>query len=75
MNRIESKLRHVKTLLNPYNRSGNYVYQIVHYTLAASCRCENVDRFRKFIDIVASTDCSVSLPPHPLLIRMLTNRY
>jgi hypothetical protein len=55
-NTIKNTWRHVKALLNPYKRMGDYIYHLAHYMFAAGCRSENVDQFAKFIGIVASMD-------------------
>jgi hypothetical protein len=60
INTIESRWRHVKAFLNPYNWMADYVHQLAHYMFAARCRCENMDQFTKFIDNVANMDWSVS---------------
>jgi len=44
----------VKAFLNYSNRMEEYVYHLAQYTLAARCRSENVDQFKKLIDIVSS---------------------
>jgi hypothetical protein len=64
-NTTESTWRHVKACLNPYNRTGDYIYHLAHYMFAARCRYENMDHFTKFIDLVANKDWSVSPPLHP----------
>jgi hypothetical protein len=35
-NTIESTWGHVKAFLSPYNRKGDYIYHLAHYTFAAS---------------------------------------
>jgi transposase-like protein len=64
MNAIQSTCRHVRAVLNPYNRSGEYILHLAQYMFAARCRSENVDQFTKFLHIVANTDWSVSPETH-----------
>ena len=63
MNTIQSTWRHVKAFLNPYNRKGDYVYDLAQYMFTARCTAENVDEFTKFIHIVANRDLSHTLSP------------
>jgi transposase-like protein len=63
-NTIESIWRHVKAFLNPYNRKGDYIYQLAEYMFEAKSRAENVDPFTKFLHIVATRDRS-QCPPSP----------
>jgi hypothetical protein len=68
MSTIESMWRYVKAFLNPYNRLGDYMYQLAHYMFAARCRYKNVDQFAKVIDVVTTMDRTVgrssgSVPP------------
>jgi hypothetical protein len=63
-NTTESTWRHVKAFLNPYNRKGDYIYQLAQYMFETKCRAENVDPFTKFLHIVATRDWS-QCPPSP----------
>jgi hypothetical protein len=54
-----------QAFLNTYNRIGDYIYHLAHYMFAERCRCEYMDQFTKFIDLVAKTDSSISPPFHP----------
>jgi len=57
-NTIESTWKHVKVLLNPYNRKADYVYFLAEYMFRQKCKAEDVDPFCKFMDIVATIDWS-----------------
>jgi hypothetical protein len=51
----------VAAFLNPYNRTGDYIYQPTHYMFAAGCRSD-VEQFNKFIGIGATMDWSATTP-------------
>ena len=57
-NTIESTCKHVKAILSPYNRKADYVYFLAEHTFGQKCKAEDVDRFCKFFEIVASIDWS-----------------
>jgi transposase-like protein len=63
INTIQSTWRHVKAFLNPYNRRGDYVYELAQYMFTVRCKAESVDEFTKFIHIIANKDWSHPLPP------------
>ena len=46
--------------LNPFNRIGYYVYQLVHNTFAEGCRYDDIDQITKFIGIFATMDWSAT---------------
>jgi hypothetical protein len=39
-------------------------HHLVHYMIIVGCQSDNVDQFTKFIDIVATMDCSATTPYH-----------
>jgi hypothetical protein len=41
---------------------GDYMFPLAHYMFAARCRIDNVDRFTKFIGIVATMDWKATPP-------------
>ena len=49
--------------LRPYNRKGDYIYNLAHYMFAARCWAEEVHQFTKFLHLVATTDWSL-YPSH-----------
>jgi hypothetical protein len=55
-NTIEGTWRHVKALLSPYNRKGDYIFNLAHYMFATRCKAEKVHQFTKFIHLVANID-------------------
>jgi transposase-like protein len=57
-NTIESTWKHVKVLMNPYNRKANYDRVLAAYLFRKRCKAENIDPFCKFMDIVAKIDFS-----------------
>jgi hypothetical protein len=44
-NTIKSTWWHEKAFLSPYNRMGDYIYQLAHYMFAAGCQSDNVHQF------------------------------
>jgi hypothetical protein len=55
-NTIESTWRHIKVLMNPYNRKSDHSYVLADYTFRKRCEAERVEPFCKFMDIVAIID-------------------
>jgi hypothetical protein len=55
-NTIASTWRHVKVLMNQYNRKPDYIYVLADYMFRKKCRAQRVEPFCKFMDIVAAID-------------------
>jgi hypothetical protein len=57
-NTIESTWKHVKVLMNQYNRKPDYTYVLAEYMFRKRCKAESVRPFCNFMDIVATIDWS-----------------
>jgi transposase-like protein len=55
-NTIESTWRHMKAVMNPYNRKCSHMYCLAEYMLRKKCESEGRDPFTNFMDVVASMD-------------------
>jgi hypothetical protein len=46
---IDATWKHVKVILNAYNRQTNYIYCLAEYMFASLCRARNIYRFTMFL--------------------------
>jgi hypothetical protein len=55
-NTMAGTWKHIKGLLNRYNRKANYVHFLAEYMFRQKCKAVEVDPFCKFVETVATID-------------------